>query len=177
MWNWLRRVFGEADSTPLASVGNERVLALERETQTLRLEMTERDQLIGRLKRDLERQRAGESQRVTAVADAGLERLISEAATPLTQLMTQAHLLEVLGKPVQAADILAVAKRLLRVFENDGVAWEGTVGATVPFDLDRHEPLAVDEDLAPGTPITIRFVGVRCRDQLLRRARVERAPS
>ena len=126
MWAWLRHLFGETKLAlvPAGSASEERNLALEREAQTLRLELAEQEQLIGRLKSDLDRHRAGESQRVDSVVDAGWERLIADAATPLVQLMTQAHLLDVAGKPVQAADVLAVAKRLMRVFETAGVTWE-----------------------------------------------------
>ncbi len=175
MFGWLRKLFGSVESVPVPSSADDDVLALVREAQTLRLELAEQEQLIVRLKSDLDRQRAGESQRVDSVVDAGWERLIADASTPLVQLMTQAHLLDVAGKPVQAADVLAVAKRLVRVFETAGVAWEGTFGETLAFDPARHEPLGSEDEWAPGESAVVRFVGVRYREQLIRKARVERA--
>lgn len=121
MWAWLQRLFGRDKTTPVGVATEDRALTFGREAQALRLELVEWELLIGRLKSDLDRQRAGESQRVDSVVDAGRERLLADAATPLVQLMTQAHLLEVAGKPVQAADVLTVAKRLMRVFETAGV--------------------------------------------------------
>ncbi len=177
MWTWLRRLFCGTEVAPECSASDKHVLMLKREIQALKLELEEREHLIGRLKADVERHRSGETQRVEAVVGEGWERMVTDAATPLTQLMTQAHLLEVTGKPVQAADVLSVAKRLMRVFENEGVGWEGTVGATLLFDSDRHEPLGTDGDLVSGEPVMVRFVGVRYREQVLRKARVERANS
>jgi hypothetical protein len=50
---------------------------------------------------------------------------MADVAAPVAQLFTQAHLLEVEGKPVQAKDALAVAKRLVRALEAVVVRFAG----------------------------------------------------
>ena len=104
-----------------------------------------------------------------------VERLLADTATPVSQLLTQAHLLEEEGKPVQATDVLAVAKRLVRVLEDHGLTMEGKVGEIVLFNPDRHEPLgaATEVAIAVGQPVTVRFVGTAYRGKLLCRAGVE----
>lgn len=150
-----------------------RVLELEREAQNLRLELKERERVVANLKGELERQRSGASDRVAEAVQAQVEQLLADAAAPVAQLLTQAHLLEVEGKPVQAKDVLAVAKRLVRTLEDNGLTPEGSVGETVPFDPNRHEPLSADASLKPGQPVTLRFVGVAYQGKLLRKAGVE----
>jgi molecular chaperone GrpE (heat shock protein) len=120
----------------------------------------------------LERQRGGESARVAEAVQEQVERLLSDAAAPVTQLLTQAHLLEVEGKPVQAKDVLAVAKRLVRALEDNGLTLEGSVGETVPFDPNRHEPLSGDAALMPGEAVVVRFVGVSYQGRVIRKAGV-----
>jgi molecular chaperone GrpE (heat shock protein) len=154
---------------------DERLLELEREMQSLRLELKEREQEMTRLREELGRQRSGASARVAESVQAQVERLLTDAAAPAAQLLTQAHLLEVEGKPVQARDVLAVAKRLVRTLEDNGLTLEGSVGETVPFDPNRHESLSADASLKPGQPVTVRFVGVAYQGKLLRKADVEEA--
>lgn len=168
MWKWLAALLGKKPT-------DERVLELEREVQSLRLELEERDRTVANLKEELARQRRGVNTRVTAEVQAEVERLLSGAATPVAQLLTQAHLLEVEGKPVQARDVLTVAKRLVRTLEASGLTLEGSVGETVLFDPNRHESLSVDTFLTPGQPAVVRFVGVAYQGKLLRRAGVEKA--
>ena len=150
-----------------------RVLELEREAQNLRLELKERERVVANLKGELERQRSGASDRVAEAVQAQVEQLLADAAAPVAQLLTQTHLLEVEGKPVQAKDVLAIAKRLVRTLEDNGLTPEGSVGETVPFDPNRHEPLSADTSLKPGQPVTLRFVGVTYQGKLLRKAGVE----
>ena len=74
--------------------------------------------------------------------------------------MTQAYLLDVAGKPVQAVDVMSVAKQLFRVYENEGLAWEGNIGVTVPFNLESHEPLGSGDEL-PASEIFFEPLEVR----------------
>lgn len=166
MWEWLDRLLGKKPA-------DERVLALEQESQRLRLELAEQEKTVARLKQELERQRGGTSVRVAEAVQTQVEQLLADVATPVAQLLTQAHLLEVEGKPVQAKDVLAVAKRLVRTLEDNGLTLEGSVGESVPFDPDRHELLSADVSLKAGQMVTVRFVGVAYRGKLLRKAGVE----
>jgi molecular chaperone GrpE (heat shock protein) len=166
MWNRIRSLLGLRPS-------GERVMALERQVQSLRLDLAEQERLAARLRKDLERQRSGASNHVTEAVHAQVEQLLADAATPVAQLRTQTHLLEAEGRPVQAKDVLAVAKRLVRTLEDHGLAYEGSVGETVPFDPNRHEPLSADASPRPGQMVVVRFVGVGYRGKLLRKAGVE----
>jgi molecular chaperone GrpE (heat shock protein) len=174
MLTWLRKWLGKASPGKLPE--GERLLALEREAQMLRLELTEREKILANLEATVERQRNDESRRINETVQAQIERLVSEAATPLTQLLTQAHLLEVAGKPLQAKDVLAVAKRLIRVLEESGLKLESAIGEALPFDPNRHEPLSADTIIKLDQTVTIRFAGVSYRGKLLRKAKVELCP-
>jgi molecular chaperone GrpE (heat shock protein) len=163
MFGWFRRWFGrDRDASALDA---------RRDAQALRLELAERDRVIAALTGDLERQRRGEAERVAAAAEAERERLLTAAASPASQLLTQTHLLEVEGKPVQARDMLAVARRLLRYLEDEGLAAEGRVGDTVAFDPDRHEAIG-GEPPERGRPAVLRLVGITYRGRVLRKAGV-----
>jgi molecular chaperone GrpE (heat shock protein) len=162
----LRRWFGR----PAGAGGP--ALPREREAQALRLELQERDRVIAALKADLERLRRGEGERVAAAVQAERERLLADAAAPVAQLLTHAHLLEAEGKALQARDVLAVARRLVRLLEDEGLTAEGRVGAAVAFDPDRHEPLGGDFAPRPGQTVVVRLVGVSWQGRVLSRAGV-----
>ncbi len=171
MLNALKQWFGRSPSTQPQE--DERLLALERQIQDLRLELAERKQLVGKLKQELERQRTSESDRITTAAQTQVEQLLTDAAAPVTQLLTQAYLLEVEGKPVQAKDVLVVAKRLIRVLEDNGLTLIGSVGETVPFDSNLHDSLSASTSLAPRVPVVVKFVGVLYQSKVIRKAGVE----
>jgi molecular chaperone GrpE (heat shock protein) len=170
---WLKRVFG--GSEPGAAGAAERILALEREVQALRLELAEREKTVANLKRDLESQRSGEAVRLDAAVHATVEQLLSSAGPPATQLAKQAHLLEAEGRAVPARDVLAVARRLVSALEEAGLRLEGSIGERVPYNPNRHEPLNAAANLTPGQAVVIRFAGVSYRGKMLRRAGVELA--
>jgi len=170
---WLKRVFG--GSEPAAAEMAERILALERETQALRLELAEREKTVANLKRDLESQRSGEAVRLDAAVHATVERLMSSAGAPAAQLAKQAHLLEAEGRAVPARDVLAIARRLVSALEDAGLKLEGSVGEQVPYNPNRHEPLNAAANITPGQIVIIRFAGVSYRGKMLRRAGVELA--
>jgi molecular chaperone GrpE (heat shock protein) len=163
--------FGQTGPEPTPNT-DERLLALERELQELRLKLQERDQAISRLQQELEWQRSGASARLDQAVQAQLEQLLTDAAGPVTQLATQAYLLEVESKPVQARDILVVAKRLVHLLEDHGLTLAGQVGQTAGFDPNQHEPLQSEVSLRVGQPVVIRFAGVTYRGKLLRKAGV-----
>ena len=136
MLKWLKQVFKNP------SPDSDKLLTLEREIQNLRLELTERDQLL------------------------------TDTAAPVTQLLTQAHLLEQ-GKPVQAKDVLLVAKRLIRTLEDNGLTIVSQVGETVFFDSNIHEPLSASTEISPGAEVVVRFAGVSYQGKVIRKSGVE----
>lgn len=170
MRNWLKRFFQRRP--PLPAEG--RVLELERQTQSLRLELQQRDQALEKLKKQVERLREGENTRVNDAVQSHIEPLMSDVAPPVAQLNTQAHLVEVENKTVQARDVLAVARQIVHSLEDKGLSLEGTVGQSVPYDPDRHSPLGAG-DLNPGDQVVVRFVSVTYRDRVVYKAGVEKA--
>jgi molecular chaperone GrpE (heat shock protein) len=164
---WLGRLLGRggADGAWL--------LTLEREAQALRLRCDEQERQLTALRAEVERQQSGAAARAAEAVGAARERLLTDAAGPVAQLLTQAHLLEVENKPVQARDLLAVARRLLRLLEAEGLTVTGAVGERVAFDPDRHAPLS-GETIPRGEKVTIRFVGIAHGGRVLRKAGVER---
>jgi molecular chaperone GrpE (heat shock protein) len=165
--NWLKPLFNRHPATT-----DEQVLALQRDLQLVRLELQEREQAITRLQQEVERQRSGSSARLSEAVQVHFEQLLADAASPVSQLATQVHLLEVEGKPVQARDVLAVAKRLVRLLEDHGLALVGEVGQVVSFDPNQHEVTQSSFSLTAGQPVVIRFAGVTYQGKLLRKAGV-----
>lgn len=153
----------------------ERSLETDRELQVLRLELDERNRLTDTLKADLERQRGGEQDRVEAVVKLRMERLLHGAAGPIVQLCTQAYLLEKAEQEIRTRDVLSVARRLIRNFEDQGLTLQGNIGESVPFDPDLHEPLTKDNAAHSGAPVVIRFVGIAYGGSIIRKAGVEPA--
>ncbi len=174
MFDWLKAFFKRGPETPPIPPDNEQVLALEREAQSLRLELEEQKRIVANLKGELERERRNAKALMTESVQAEMEQLLSDAAGPVSQLLTQAHLLTE-GKPVKAKNVLAVAKRLVRTLEDNGLTVEGSVGETVSFDPNRHQPLRANADLKSEQPVVVQFVGVAYRGKLLRRASVKEA--
>jgi hypothetical protein len=170
MAGWLDRLLGRSGEE---GGDHEQMLALRREAQDLRLHLDERGREAAALREALAHQRSDAVARAAEAVRAKVEQLLAEAAGPVAQLVTQGHLLEAEGKPVQARDVLAVARRLVRVLEDEGLAAEGHVGERVAFDLDRHAVLG-GEVPAPGQTVVLRFVGITCRGRVLRKAGVER---
>lgn len=174
MWSWVQRCFGRPMGTDQAFAG-ERVLTLEREIQSLRLELEEGSQVTANLKRELERQRGTEGTRLTEAVRAQVERLMTDLASPVAQLLTQAHLLDVDGKPIQAKDVLTVAKRLVRTLEDNGFTVEGCMGEAIPFDPNRHELLSANVSPVPGEKVVVKFVGASYLGKVIKKAGVAKS--
>lgn len=168
---WLKRLFGGQDNAPAAYA--QRVLALERDVEALRLELAEREKTVANLKRELERQRSGEEVRLDATLHGTMERLLSSAAPSAALLAKQARMLELEGLAVPARDVLAVARRLVSALEDEGLRLEGTIGEQAPYNPNRHEPLNTAANLTPGQTVVIRLAGASYRGKVLRRAGVE----
>lgn len=166
----LQRLFG----TKPQQESSDSSLALERTVQGLRLDLQERDLELERLRAELSQCKNNESARIAVSVQSALEALLVDAASPIAQLHTQAHLLHVEEKPVQAKDVLATAGQLVRLFEERGLTIEGQVGERVAFDPNCHTPLSSEEAPAPGSLVTIRIAGVSYRGKILRKAGVAR---
>lgn len=151
----------------------EELLALRQQLQSARLELEARERALRALTGELEMLRARQGEQVRESAGAQLEAVLRDAAAPAVQFVTQAYLLEQQGKPVQARDILNVARRLLRALEKHGLTIEGQPGDVVAFDPDRHSLLSAESGATAGQPVTVRVPGASLGGKLLARAAVE----
>ncbi len=152
---------------------HEALLTAQNGLQGVRLELGESERQVARLQAELERQKSGEQGRVDAASREAIEGLLAAAATPATQLLTQAFLLEHEGTAVQPRDILAVARRLVRALEDHGLQVVAAPGDLVAFDPCVFEPLA-GGTLSDGERVVVRFPGAAYRGKVLRKAAVER---
>lgn len=171
MSGWMSRLLGKNDAQ--ANCNGEKT-SLECDVRRLQLDLQERDQTIAKLRSDIERQRGGESTRVSAVTDAKLERLFDSLSTCVAQLTTQAHLVDD-GRSVQARDVIAVARTLVRALEAEGLQVDNTVGQIEHFDPNFHQALSSDVAIKPGEDVVIRFPSVGYSNRILRKAGVEKA--
>lgn len=140
----------------------------------LELELAEREAVIKRLQAELENQRAGQKDQLSDQLRGELEPLFAAAAAPAVQLLTQAYLLEEKGRPVQARDVLLVARRLLRALQDRGLEISGRPGEIVAFDSNSHAPLNAANPLIAGEQVCIRIPGAAYRGKNLVKAGVER---
>jgi molecular chaperone GrpE (heat shock protein) len=158
---------------PIANDHNDRLLSLESETQSLRLTINEREQTIAQLRSELERQRQNESNNQAIAFQTQQEQVFSELAAPISQLLTQIYLLEIENKPVQAKDAIAIVKRMLRVFTEQGLTQLGNIGEVVDFDPNLHQPLSSAVEINNGQAVKIRVAGLTYQGRVLRAAGVE----
>ncbi len=180
MFDRLRDIFAEPPDSPDDAAPQEQaepsdpLLALEREVQSLRIELAERDRELARLRGDLERQRGGANARIRESVTVEIEDLLRDVAAPVAQLLTQAYLLESAERPVQARDVLAVAKRVIRALGDHGLVIEGAVGEEVAFDPDRHHAISGTAAFKPGEPVVVRVAGIAHQGRILQKAGVDR---
>ena len=164
MFGWFKRK---------SSDSSVQLLDLRSEVQKLKIEIQERDKTLARLKDDLSREREARTTQVAESIRDSMEKLMVNAASPVSQLVTQAHLLESQDKPVQARDVISVSKRLIRVFEDAGMKTEGSIGEIASFDPNYHAPLAGDASIKIGDRVIIRLTGVSFNGRIIRKAGVE----
>jgi molecular chaperone GrpE (heat shock protein) len=170
MFEWLKGLFNR--SSEVLPYDAEGVLALEGDVRSLKLELEEQEQLIATLKRQVEQERSEAKARIEESVESQIEELLVDVAAPVTQLITQAHLVSE-GKALQVRDVLAVTRRLIHTLEDHGLTTEGDVGQTVPFDPNHHQLLRHDREVKPQEPVIVQFVGVAYRGKLLRRVSVK----
>ncbi len=167
--SWIKRLFANKPPSDARSESEAQSLEEQSEVQSLRLELAERDARIAALGKQADPGRS--SARADSAAHDRIKRWLESAAAPASQLKTQAHLVQVEKKPVRARDVLAVARQLLRVLEDAGMAFEGEVGDVVAFDPDRHRPLG-EASLSRGDRVRIRFVAVKLGERVIHKAGV-----
>lgn len=144
------------------------LLALRSELQRLRLALDEATARSQRLEDELSRQRLGDEARRAAAQ----EKLLTDLAAPAAQFLLQLDLAGRQGKPVQAADALAVARSLLNTLASYGLQPAEIAGQACPFDPEHHAPLAAGVAIQPGQLVLIRVPGFTYQGRRLRKAGV-----
>ena len=148
------------------------LLKANAEVQTLRLDLEEARRQHDGLRRDLEHEQSLRTEAVASKLAATLEPSMREAAPLLGQLALQARLLEA-GNPVEARDVMALARAVARVFEKQELVASSTPGEAAAFDPALHTPQGSAP--APGAPITIQVPGYTFQGKVVRKALVETA--
>lgn len=151
-----------------------RAKELEREIQSLRLELSEQAVQLNAAKHDLNLYRKESESKVSRDIHEQQRKQYEELAGPIAQLTTLDHLLHSQGKELQPKDILVVANRFIRILQKYGLNLDGSIGEITSFDRNLHEPLSTEEDIALGEMVMIRMVGVSYQGTVLRRASVTR---
>jgi molecular chaperone GrpE (heat shock protein) len=167
VWKWIKSLF-------VHDTGEVETDKLKREIQGLSLELEECDRSAKRLKDLIAHQREGSASQITESVQSKMEQLLSELATPITQIMTQAHLVDVDKETVATRDVIVLVKRMVRVLEDHGMELEGQVGDVVPFDPDQHESLSAEVSPIRGERVVVRFRGVSYKGVLLRKAGIDK---
>lgn len=150
-----------------------RRLAAESELQRLRLDLAQANQRLALARAELQRKAREEAGILHHHLEAQLEKLLAPLATPLTQLLTQQHLIEREEKALDAKDVLATSRRLWQGLAPTGVEALEAVGAVVSFDPDRHQPLSQGSLVEAGTPVRVRIPGLLLKGRVLKTASVE----
>lgn len=173
MGNWLKNILSSAeDATPPQDI-----LALQNQLQTLKLELVERTQALEQIKADLQTMQNQQERLQQEKTNARLEALFRDTASAVSQILTQAYLLESQAKPVQSRDILQVARQLIRALEQHGLTLIAAPGEQSTYDPAYHTLLNTAHTLTVGQPVTIRLAGVAYQGKILIKASVEPASS
>ena len=170
MTDWLKRLF----KTPRPPAGSASQLALESQVQGLRLELSQAQETIQRLQKELERQRASGEALLSEKNQAQIAALLDELSAPVVQIVTLEALAQ--EKPVQSGDVLAVTRRLVNALCQAGLVLEGQIGEQQPYDPNRHSPLSAETALNVGQHIVIRLPGASFKGKLLQKAGVSARP-
>ncbi len=173
MWGWLKSLWSSPQIARQDVNLEDAKLSWDAERRTLQLELEEQQRRLIALSRDLETLRSRAASDVQERVDSFVVKLMTEAAGPISQLLMQTHAIEKQGLPVAVRDVLVIANRLIRVFEDAGLTREGSIGDEQLFDADWHQPIG-DGDFQKDEPVIVRFVGLSYAGQLLRSASVER---
>jgi len=174
MLRWIKRLLKLKARFAARELSSEQkrddLLTLESEAQSLRLNMEEKNRKIANLRGEIERLREGEEARITQAVRGQVEELITDAASPIVQLLTQGRLLET-GKDIQVKDVLFVAQRLLRLLEDMGLEIYSGAGETLEYNPSLHEPFG-GATITLGKRVVVVFPGIRYSGKVVRKAAV-----
>lgn len=134
----------------------------------LRLELSERDEEIVRLKKEYALKREQSRAQVERAGEEAVESIVLECAAPLAMLsVMQARHAE--KGDLNPADLLQVALSFRKILEKRGVEQIGAVGGEEPYDPALHQMLDGTSP-RPGEAVLIRFAGFRFNGKLIAKA-------
>ncbi len=100
-------------------------------------------------------------------------KLLQGAASPLSQLALQLHLASNDDMSLTAADVLVHVKRLITIFEQQGMTIIGQPGEVLSYDPVSHEP--VDAGSYPaGLAVRVKYPGLAYEATVIRKSAVEK---
>lgn len=163
------------DSNPTKHVRS--IADLERELQSVRLEMEKLEEDFKRQSQDFEVYKRNQFDVVKEQVDFAFEILFTDIAANASLLQTLTHKLDTQGETtIQAKDVLRAAKTVVSQLENHGLELMGKIGDIVGFDKNIHELCGSFEEISQSEKVTVIIVGVSFRGKILRRIGVMSTP-
>jgi molecular chaperone GrpE (heat shock protein) len=173
MLDKLKKIFGGAPTPPDSSRDDstfeQRTLAQERSAQ---MDLAERDRRIEVLQTEIQRLSTSQQNLVDESVNGKLGTFFTEVAGPVSQLLTQIHLVDNQNRDVNAMDTLRLVKRLIRHLEEAGLQICSPAGVQVKFDPNYHESLSSDTVPKPGDVVVVRIPGLAHGGRIIRKAGV-----
>ncbi len=160
------------DSGQQVNSERERLLELESEAQELRLQNEELERKLKDLANDLERQQKQAEKLIEQALTTEMQKLVSELAAPIAQLLTQEHLRKFPDNKVTVEDVLVLAQQMIRACRGRGLEIVGAAGEHTQFNANHHEAIAAAETPQEGSEVLIRMSGIAYKGRVLRRALV-----
>ncbi len=133
---------------------------------------TANEEQITALKNEIQQLKALQKASDRATGLKAQEKLITEVASPLSQLILQEHLVVTEGGTLTARDVLLNVKGIVRVLQENGMSVIGTPREITVFDLQIHESALQDFAPAQGQEIQIRYSGIAFHETVVRKAAV-----
>lgn len=152
----------------------ETINELNARVQSLQLQAADDARIMREQQREIERLKAHQTEAVTDAVDHRIEKLMQEVASPVAQLISQAHMFEKESKPIQLKDVLIVSKRTIRALQNAGLQVRDTPGETVTANNDEHELASGKDTLKDRETVVVRIPGIAFKDKVIRRSVVVR---
>jgi molecular chaperone GrpE (heat shock protein) len=116
----------------------------------------------------------GENASAGTLTRSSLEKLFIEAASPVSQLVLQQYISDKKDNSLTASDVLVHVKRLLAVFEKNGLRVIGQPDEVLIFDPGAHESIDASFSPAVHAPVRVCFPGLAYDGVIIRRAGVDR---
>jgi molecular chaperone GrpE (heat shock protein) len=145
---------------------------VRRDNADLRQQLADRDKQIADLQAEYKRLQESQSGTSAQSLDDERLKLFHSLGNMLVQLPTVRNRVEG-GAPVTGKDVVGMLKPLDSALGQLGFTPIGTVGETLPYDEQLHQPAGNAERVPrPGENVRVSFVGYRYKNQILRKAQV-----